>query len=72
MKSSAFLFHGVSISIKKASENVCITTYLSFSFKSTVYNLLKLLDFVTTDASKLISEFPVFIYERLDDIHLLI
>ena len=52
--------------------NVCISTYLSFPFKSTVYNLLKLLDFVTADASKLISEFSVFIYERLDDIHLLI
>ena len=48
------------------------TTYLSFFFKPSIYDVFKLLDLLLSDAPKLISEFSVFVDKLLNHIHLLV
>ena len=47
-------------------------TYLCFSLESSIYDIFKLLNFISTDASQLVAELTVFIDELLNHIHLLI
>ena len=57
---------------RRKTATVSILTYLSFSFESTVDDLLELLDLVAAYAAKLVPKFTVFINKCLNDIHLLI